>query len=446
MSASTDFEFAVIGGGVSGLLAAFLLSNQGKSVALIEPQSPGGLIQSRSEAGFTRELGAATLAENSDFRQVLQQLGLTDQVVYPAVKNFERYVWHDGRAEPLPTGPFALLRSRLFTPGEKWRAVRGVFAKLPADLRAKHNLSVLELFSGLFSPQIARKTVDPALRGIFGGNISALSASALFPELVQVLRDGGSLIAYLKQKKRSSGGASRQIFCLRGGNQVLTRALFEALSSKATIFPQLAIAILARSPGFQISLANGQEVTSRHCLISTSGQTTAPFIKPLSSELSQLLAGLRHAPIAVLHFAVERKYSLPKNGFGVLFPSNGDYRILGVLFNSLLFPHVAPPDQQLITVCLGGIGDEEVMSLSDQDLVALARGEIRSALRIEDAKSLGIKRWEKAIPQYEVSHEKITAVMRTLESAYPGLIFLGADQGGVGVPARISKVVQSLSA
>ena len=108
------------------------------------------------------------------------------------------------------------------------------------------------------------------------------------------------------------------------------------------------------------------------------------------------------------------------------------------MFNSEIFPHAAPAGQHLLTVCLGGAGNESCLELDDQQLADFALDEVKKRLGVISPRLLLLTRWKNAIPQLHVGHFAIVDEMREIERHYPGLEFIGVDNGGIGVADRVA--------
>jgi protoporphyrinogen oxidase len=106
------------------------------------------------------------------------------------------------------------------------------------------------------------------------------------------------------------------------------------------------------------------------------------------------------------------------------------------MFNSQLFPHVAPPDSHVLTVIVGGaqagddLPNEVILRMRIPQLLA-------EFLGLGSARWLGICHWQGVIPQLAVGHYKIVEALDACEDACKGIVFAGVDRGGVGVSDRI---------
>jgi oxygen-dependent protoporphyrinogen oxidase len=173
--------------------------------------------------------------------------------------------------------------------------------------------------------------------------------------------------------------------------------------------------------------------------VATSGPQTARFLATMAPGLAPKLTAMRYASLVVVHCSVPRSARLPKKGFGVLFKGNDRLKLLGVMCNSVLFPDRAPADKHLLTVCLGGLEGGAICDLDDEVLRREVAGLLHRLFNLPSVDVLLLSRWRNVIPQYEVGHHGVVALMRDAEKEFPGLRFVGVDDGGVGVPDRIAR-------
>ena len=122
-------------------------------------------------------------------------------------------------------------------------------------------------------------------------------------------------------------------------------------------------------------------------------------------------------------------------GFGFLAPRKEGLRVLGCLFPSEIFPGRAPAGHVALAAFGGGRTDPEFATWDDDRIVSTVLSELRGplSLRGEPAFRL-VRRWPRAIPQYELGHGRFVERAREIEGALPGLRFAGNFLGGVSVP------------
>jgi oxygen-dependent protoporphyrinogen oxidase len=122
------------------------------------------------------------------------------------------------------------------------------------------------------------------------------------------------------------------------------------------------------------------------------------------------------------------------NGFGFLRPRKEGLTILGALFSSSLFPGRAPEGKVLITSFVGGAAQPEALEMMDEELIARVHGDLDKVLGIDgEPEVVGITRYARAIPQYNLGHTDLIARLDDERSKLPGLHFRASWRDGVSV-------------
>jgi oxygen-dependent protoporphyrinogen oxidase len=424
---------AIIGGGIAGLTAAYELVKAGERPFFVEPGQIGGMVRSQERDGFTLELGPNVLVGRPDLRELLNELGLEADSVYPSVNPYGQYVWYKDRAVKVPTGFLALLASPLFT--LKTKLLLPVKAVIPGVLPgASEDYSVEEFFKPLLGLHTARHLMDPVLKGIYGGDVANLSVRSIFPALWTAGQHHQSLVGYMRSRR---GAGKPPILVVRGGIQRITEALWREVGPRVDHVKAKAQRISPlEGKRFRVSLEGGRHIEADGCVVTVAGSPLSSLVGYLDEELSDSILNTKYATLAVAHLRVPRSEPLIPSAFGVLFPGGMPEDLLGVMFNSLIFPHVAPANEHVVTVVLGGaqaggkIFDEQVLRKR-------VPGLLKDLLNISSARWISLTQWSAAIPQFAVGHHRLVAKLDECEHRFPGVVFAGVDRGGVGVSDRI---------
>ncbi|MDC0357599.1 protoporphyrinogen oxidase [Oligoflexia bacterium] len=428
------YDSIVIGGGISGLACAHRLVKSGEKIALLEPERLGGVIRSVKKDGFTLEQGPNVLLGKEALVDFINEIGVQDKIAYPAFKRLKQYVWYQGRPTQIPMSPPALITTPILSPLSKLQVAYKIVSCYKAKLTA-NDISVADFFTKLLNGEVVKNIVSPALGGIYGGDVTALSARSIFPRFWSGIREHGSLLNFLRKSTKKKVRPKTITFF--GGLSTLVEAVQARLESHCDMIEEKATAISKQNGSFQVTLSNGKTVEAEKLFLATSGPATAQYIENLSGSLSRSLAALKFAPLVVVHVAVPRDTELPDNAFGVLFPDQANSKLIGVMFNSLMFPHTAPPDRHLFTVCLGGTKHRDIYEKPESEILKIVEQELLEKFKVHDPQVLEFCTWERAIPQYEVGHYKLVEEIRAVEHDYPGLCFCGVDLGGVGISDRV---------
>lgn len=441
---STRLPIAILGAGLTGLAAARHLVRAGRRVTVFDPAPiPGGVIRSeRHEPGWLVESGPNSLQETPAVADLVRELGLEHhrQPAAPAAKN--RYILRGGLLRRLPSSPPAFLRSGLFSTRTKLRVLREFFRPRRPRLQ---DLPLADFFCEHFGPELLAYALDPFVSGIYAGDPSRLSARHAFPSLWKGEKEYGSLLraqlaASRAKRARGEPPGPPPIISFTDGLAELPLALAASLP-RGTLRLETAVNQLSPSPDGWILDAAPSERFDRVILALPAPALARLGLGPPGARTSLAsLNLLEHPPVTALFLGYPRTdVEHPLDGFGMLCPSAEKSPLLGVLFNSTLFPGRAPAGHVALTVMLGGVRQPD-----------LARQPLDSQLPIVEkalATLLGARRppvfvhrthWPRAIPQYQMAHDSYLEVIAAAEKRLPGMHIGGPVRDGIGLPACLS--------
>jgi oxygen-dependent protoporphyrinogen oxidase len=432
----------VIGGGLAGLGAAWRARRAGADVRLLEAAAqPGGVVQSSRENGFLTEAGPNTLMASSPaFTKLLGELGLENEIVPAAPAARERFIVRGGKLVPVPMSAWGFLTTPLLTTAAKLRLLGEPWAKAHAAGTAA-NESLADFARRRLGAEAFIYGLEPFVAGIFAGDPEKLSAQHALPRLQAMETRHGSIARGLMQarKNRSAKGPARLI-SFRDGAAALPRALAASLGEALILRAQLN-SLQRDAAGVWTAAWTTPQGQSEEQFDGVTLAVPAHKLAdlPLPAALKSLLAPLaeiEYPPVNVVSLGFPRHgVGHPLDGFGVLIPAAEKFSVLGVLFNSTLFPGRAPAGQVLLTVFVGGARQPDLAALPDEALVKLVLADLVKLLTASTGPSFQkIVRWPRAIPQYHLNHGAMLAAIEATERAWPGLTLAGSYRGGVSVP------------
>lgn len=160
----------------------------------------------------------------------------------------------------------------------------------------------------------------------------------------------------------------------------------------------------------------------------------------IDPEMATALRGIPYASTATVSVAYPLSDILrPLNGYGYIIPRAEGRSILACTWTSTKFPHRAPDGYGLMRAFIGRAGDDDVINLSDEQLLQMVRDELHDVLGITAAPMLHrIFRWPKAMPQYTLGHLDRLAVLDRQLIDHPGLFVAGNAYRGIGLPDCIA--------
>ena len=376
MEGITHVPLLILGGGISGMAAAFNAHERGKEFLLLETAAQlGGCLRSVQKGQHTLDIGANSCAISEDFEHFLGQLGLENKILKATALSKKRYLFHDGKVASVG-GLKDIFGASWLSPKGKWR-----FATEP--FRKKGNLedeSVASFLSRRIGTEATEKLVDPVLGGIYAGNIHYLSAATVLEKFKLGEQENGSMLSTLIKDSPKP----RKIINLEGGFATIGNAFALKFFDKIRINTQVE-SIEKSETGFLIRTNSGNFSCDQ--LVSTlpAHVLSHLFEGPLQRHLQQL----KYESLTVSHFA-EKRYDKAPDGFGILVPSSSEMRVKGVLFTSSIFEGRAPKGTRNMTVFHEASEEGQI----GRELDAILGNKERELLHTYS--------WKEAIPQPHV--------------------------------------------
>jgi oxygen-dependent protoporphyrinogen oxidase len=471
----------VIGGGISGLSAAYYLKqdsqkhNKPLSITLVEAdQRLGGKLLTDQVNDFTIEGGPDCFLRQKPWAtELAMALGLKDNLMGTNDHQRKIYVLNKGRMTPMPEGVMLIIPTRIMpfvlSPLISWpgKIRMGMDWFIP-KYQGEGDESVGDFVRRRLGQEALDKIAEPMMSGIHVSDPEKQSLLATFPRFRGVEQKHGSLIRGMLAERKVAGarsnGAGRKehgsrtnnggrtggqrppdhslpssiFLTLRQGVGQLPRALESALSGCQILTGRRAKAI-SRQPGgtYQIELDSNQRLHAEALVLAIPAYDAAALIRSLQPEIAQELETISYVSTATLSLAF-RKADIhkPFNGFGVVIPRKENRAISACTWSSFKFEQRAPADHLLLRCFFGGPGKEEMVDRDDEDLLREARRELQAILGLDAAPIISrLYRWRKANPQYDVGHlERVQHLFQGCQESLPGIVLTGSAYQGVGIP------------
>jgi oxygen-dependent protoporphyrinogen oxidase len=436
-------RIAIIGGGITGLTAAWRLHTRGHRVRLFETSDRfGGAVRSERFNDWLVEAGPNSLHVNSsDVDAVLDELGLKPKTLSanPAAKN--RYIVRRGRLCPVPVSSPSLLTSRLFSIPAKLRILAELLAR---PRRRTDDLSLAAFVREHFGQEFVDYLLDPFISGIYAGDPEKLSACHAFPQLGALEHTYGSLLrgyVTLARERRARGEPPQQLISFAEGLQTLTDALALALPSH-TVERRVTIDPLLPGPPWEITWHRdgGAQTEEFDAIILALPAGALAALRVANQQPLAALAEIEHPPVASLFLGFRREdVTHPLDGFGLLAPACERRVLLGAIFSSSLFPERAPAGHVAITVLAGGTRQPELARLAPDALLSTVMPDLCELLGVRGKPVFTHHTfWPRAIPQYNLGYGRFLAAMTAAEKSCPGLFIGGHVRDGVALGSCIT--------
>ncbi|MGW0044305.1 protoporphyrinogen oxidase [Rhodococcus sp. NPDC003348] len=431
---------AVVGGGISGLAAAYRLRTRlgpdARILVLEESDRFGGKLRTVPIAGDPVDVGAeAFIARRPEVPALLAELGLTDQVENPS--GARPLLWADGRLHPLPTGTLMGIPARAdslagLVDAATLARIEGE-PSTPLQWDRGSDVSVAALVGARFGEQVVRRSVDPLLGGVYSGLSDTASVRAAVPALAAALDAGATSLTEAVRTALPPQSDAPVFGTLRGGYGVLLDALRTASGAE---FLDYTPATGLRPAGDRWSLDPVGEVDG--VIVALPADRAATLLADAASEASAQAARIPLASSVVVALALPKTAALPENS-GILVATGEDLAAKAFTLSSRKWPHLAQREVTLARASFGRFGDAAIVDADDDQLITLARADLATVTGVTDQPVAAfVQRWHGGLPQYRAGHLEIVDRLEAAIAGVDGIEIAGAMLHGVGVPACVA--------
>ena len=443
-------RLVVVGGGITGLAAAWQGVRRGAQVWVVEADERlGGKVATTHRDGFAIEEGPDSfVAYRPAALRLIEELGLADQVIAPGAGRRVSLLSR-GRLRPMPDGMGMVLPTRLgpfvttsvLSWPDKLRAALDLV--IPRRL-PDHDVAIGSFLRSRLGGGIVRRFADPMVGGIYGAGIDELSLDAVLPSLRENERDHRSLMLASLASGRAArtragsvrGPASSPFRTMSGGMGQLVDVLGERLRAAGAeiITGTRAERLDERS----VSLSDGRVLEADAVVLAGGVADSARLLQPHVPAAAEALGQIPLASTTVVTLA------WPESAFAAVPDSQGWLQadagpISGLTVSSVKFPGRAPAGMVLARVF---VPDKRgsLTHAGDDEVTAAVLGHVRPLLGVVAAPALvHIARQHRTMPKYTVGHLGRVADGEAAEAAVrPRWAVAGSALDGVGVPDCIA--------
>jgi oxygen-dependent protoporphyrinogen oxidase len=430
-------KVVVIGGGISGLSAAYDLTRAGAHCTILERQSrPGGVIETRIFDGCTLECGPDSfLSAKPAALALIKELGLEGDVIGSNDHRRTTYIWKHGALVALPEGVMMIVPSRVMpivkSPLLGWATKIRMGLEYFRKPGESHDRSVAEFVTDHFGQETLDYLAEPLLSGVYGGDPAQLSVGSVLPRFLQMEAKYGSLVRGVLAG-RLKGGPSGPLFrTLKGG----LSQLVEALATRVSVCRAAVETIERASHGFRLR-ADGNWIDADQVIVACPAWSASRLVSGIDARLAELLGTIDYSSsltLSLIYRAAD--FDGRRAGFGFLVPKKERQRLAACTFVGTKFSYRVPDDRIVLRCFFGGIEDAAILDESDESLVAIAREELRRMLGLTASPlSLVIARWPRSMAQYTMGHAQRIEEISQRAAAIRGFYLAGNAYEGIGIP------------
>jgi oxygen-dependent protoporphyrinogen oxidase len=448
----------VVGGGISGLVAALRLSQGGVGVTLVEPGPLGGKLQTSMFAGRPIDEGADAFLLRVPWAAALaHDLELDGELVSPVARSAQLFV--GGERRPLPAGHVmgvpadldALAASGLLSPDgvARVRAELDLPASSDDPGSSGADVAVGPYLRRRLGDEVVDHLIDPLLGGINAGDTATMSLAAVVPQLDAAARSGDpSLVRSCQaQLARATGLAGAPIFAAPiGGMARLIDAIVGLIPGverhegrRVEAIEPIASAAGARA-GARVVLDDGSSLTADAVVVATPAHVTGPLLAAVAPGAAATFRDLDHSSVAMVTMAFDRAdLGDVEDRSGCLVPRDQGLLVTATSYGTSKWAQWRDParDDVILRTSVGRTGDLRFQAMDDAELAAAVVADLDQILGVSGEPSeVRIGRWERSLPQYAPGHlERVDAAESEL--APTAVRVAGMGLRGVGIPACV---------
>ena len=437
MNEKKTYRAAVLGGGLSGLSAAYLLQEEAAEegipleVTLLEAGDRlGGKIGTVAREGFITEIGPNGFLDNKPFTlDLCRRMGVEDRLLRSNDNARKRFIFSGGVMHRLPEDPVSFMFSNLISFPGRIRIAAEYFVPQKKK-EGTEDETLAEFVRRRLGQEALETLIDPMASGIFAGDPENMSLAACFPKIVALEEGYGGLIRGMLALKKEASAAGKTgpasagpggvLMSFNEGLEGLIQSLAERLKGQVEISsPAGSITRKDAAGPYEITVSGKDGTRTLEAdvvILAVPADDGAELVRELDDGLASTMGSITYAGMAVVHVGFsEEDMPRPLDGFGFLIPHREKRRLLGSLWASSIFAGRAPEGKVLLTTMLGGAKDAATPRLPDEELLEVVREELKHTMGIE-AEPLFAR--EKAVELQSVFSDMSVSMQKDLLSRF----------------------------
>ncbi len=435
---------AVIGGGITGLMCARRLSQQGVNVALFELSSIlGGQIRSGRVAERDIDLGAEAIHLSAPgMSALISEVGLSERLIKsnPGIS----WLWTEKGLQRLPegvgpAGPRKLkpvLRSGVISLGGLLRA--GLEPLVPRR-KLRGDIGVGQYVGKRFGREVVDRLVDPVLGSLHAGDVYGLSLQAITPELAAIADRRRSI---MMSRRGQKAGPPMSFATWAGGVTVLTERMLIDTAVEIRTLTTVGFVEILPSGRYVVKTSTDGSTEVDAVILAVPAQVAAKIIRPLTHAVALLLEKIRYASVATVIVSYPRAAVDGLKAFqgtGLLVPSSMKRLLKAATFVSTKWLHMADPEIVLVRLSCGRANEKVIAAMNDAELVARLHADLVDATGVKAAPiDSYVQRWPNAIPQLEIGHLELVSKIRENLALFKRIYLAGSSYDGIGIAACLN--------
>jgi protoporphyrinogen/coproporphyrinogen III oxidase len=437
-------SYAIVGGGISGLVAAFRLrvaAGPDASITLFDPADRlGGVLRTERVGGQLLDVGAeAFLARRPEVPALLAELGLGGRQV--GTTGARPLIYSQARLHPMPTGtlqgipaqPSALAG---LVDDATMSRMTGEHSR-PLTWHRGSDPTVADLVGDRFGEQVVARSVDPLLAGVYAGSAATIGVRAAAPTLALALDRGARNLTEAVHDALPPPTTGSVFGAVDGGYAVLVD---ELVRRAAPHWLQVAVERINRSShGWELVDDEGARHLADAVVMAVPAPRLPRLIEGVAPRTAAAARRIEAASTALVALALPGGTPLPAQS-GVLVASGERLHAKAITLSTRKWGRRG--NVELVRLSFGRFGDELARSAGDEDLLAWAAQDLATVFGVAtEPVDCHVQRWIDAMPQYGPGHGELVVELRA--GLPPTLAVAGGYLDGIGVPACVAAATKA---
>lgn len=432
-------RYCILGGGISGLVAAYRIRvavGADAEIVILDPADRlGGVLRTEQVGGQPVDVGAeAFVARRPEVGALMAELGLADKQI--TTTGVRPTIYSQDRLHPLPSGAVngipGTAESVAGLVDRACVATIAAEAQRPLSWRPGEDPSVGHLVADRFGEQVVARSVDPMLSGVYAGSAATIGLRSAVPGVAAALDAGADSLTAAVRRALPPSTAGPVFAAVAGGYRVLLDALVAAGRPRWIQAP--ATAITPDGHGWAVTDGTGQAWHAAAVVVALPAPQAAALLAGVAADAADAAGGVATASAVVLAMAMPAGTPFPPQS-GVLVATGESLHAKAITLTSRKWG--ARGSDELLRMSFGRFGDDIARCTSEADLTAWALDDLQAVFGITaQPREVAVHRWIDSLPQYGPGHGEIAARIRA--GLPPTLAVAGNYLDGVGVPACVA--------
>lgn len=439
-------SYCIVGGGISGLVAAYRLrvaAGRDASITVFDPADRlGGVLRTERIGGQPFDVGAeAFVARRPEVPALLAELGLAGKLI--GTTGARPLIYSLGRLHPLPKDTLQGIPAQ---PSALTGLVDdATIARMldertrPFSWRPGADPAVADLVADRFGDQVVARSVDPLLAGVYAGSAATIGLRSAAPALAAALDRGArNLTDAVRDALAGAGPPPRSVFgAVEGGYSVLVDELIRRAGIR---WAQVTVERVNRSPsGWEVVDDEGARWPAHAVVLAVPAPALPRLVDHVAPRTAAAARRIAVASTALVALALPGGTPVPDQS-GVLVASGERLRAKAITLSSRKWGRRG--NVELVRLSYGRFGDDLARNAGDEDLLLWSAQDLATVFGVTmEPLDCRVVRWIDAMPQYGPGHGELVAELRA--GLPPTLAVAGGYLDGIGVPACVAAATRA---